>query len=178
MHLILGQAVFSPLKFKGVWVLLITPTNPLIEGKRTDLIFINGVCPMLPAIVSLSIAANERTMTEITEQELADARKIWGDALIAIAKAFEEEGIDAGERFANGALDTGYGFHLGPVLFKPTLASGEQTFRTTREGALAYFVGHTDEYPGDGGFGIKGWRSVVAETAASFVLMSPCGWAG
>ena len=33
--------------------------------------------------------------TEITEQELADARQIWGDALIAISKAFEEKGIDA-----------------------------------------------------------------------------------
>ena len=33
--------------------------------------------------------------TEITEQELADARQIWGNALIAISKAFEEKGIDA-----------------------------------------------------------------------------------
>ncbi len=117
-------------------------------------------------------------MTEITEQELAGARKIWGDALIAISRAFEEEGIDAARVVANGALDTAYGFHLGPVLFKPTLASGEQTFRTTREGALAYFVGHSEEYPGDGGFGIKGWRSVVAETAASFIQGDVAMWMG
>ena len=117
-------------------------------------------------------------MTEITEQELADARKIWGDALIAISKAFEEEGIDAARAVANGALDAAYGFHLGPVLFKPTLASGEQTFRTTRDGALAYCVGHSAEYPGDGGFGIKGWRSVVAETAASFIQGDVAMWMG
>ena len=117
-------------------------------------------------------------MTEITEQELAGARKIWGDALIAISRTFEEEGIDAARVVANGALDTAYCFHLGPVLFKPTLASGEQTFRTTREGALAYFVGHSEEYPGDGGFGIKGWRSVVAETAASFIQGDVAMWMG
>ena len=34
--------------------------------------------------------------TEITEQELVDARQIWGDALIAISKAFEEEGVRCG----------------------------------------------------------------------------------
>ena len=92
--------------------------------------------------------------TEITEQELVDARQIWGDALIAISKAFEEEGVNAARAVANGALDTAYGFELGPVLFKPTLASGEQTFRTTRDGALAYFVGHSDEYPGDSGLSL------------------------
>ena len=116
--------------------------------------------------------------TEITEQELVDARQIWGDALIAISKAFEEEGVNAARAVANGALDTAYGFELGPVLFKPTLASGEQTFRTTRDGALAYFVGHSDEYPGDSGFGIKGWRSVFSETAATFIQGDVAMWMG
>ena len=116
--------------------------------------------------------------TEITERELADARQTWGNALIAISKAFEEEGIDAARVVANGALDAAYGYELGQVLFKPTLASGEQTFRTTRDGALAYFVGHSDEYPSDGGFGIKGWRSVVSETAASFIQGDVAMWMG
>jgi hypothetical protein len=116
--------------------------------------------------------------TEITERELADARQTWGNALIAISKAFEEEGIDAARVVANGALDAAYGYELGQVLFKPTLASGDQTFRTTRDGALAYFVGHSDEYPGDGGFGIKGWRSVISETAASFIQGDVAMWMG
>jgi hypothetical protein len=116
--------------------------------------------------------------TEITERELADARQTWGNALIAISKAFEEEGIVAATVVANGALDAAYGYELGQVLFKPTLASGEQTFRTTRDGALAYFVGHSDEYPGDGGFGLKGWRSVVSETAASFIQGDVAMWMG
>ena len=116
--------------------------------------------------------------TEITEKELAEARQIWGDALVAISKAFEEEGVDAARVVANSALDAAYGFELGPVLFKPTLAGGEQTFRTTRDGALAYFVGHSDEYPGDSGFGIKGWRSVFSETAATFIQDDLAMWMG
>ena len=115
---------------------------------------------------------------EITEQELAAARESWGDALVAISKAFEEEGIDAARVAANRALDTAYGFDLGQVLFKPTMAGGEQTFRTTREGALAYFVGHSKEYPGDGGFGIKGWRSVVSKPAASCIQGDVAMWMG
>jgi hypothetical protein len=116
--------------------------------------------------------------TAITEQELADARKIWGDAVIAVSKAFEEGGIDAARDVANGALDAAYGYNLGPVLFKPTLASGEQTFRPTKDGALAYFVGHSDEFPLDGGFGIKGWREVVSDTSASFIEGDVAMWMG
>ena len=115
---------------------------------------------------------------EITEQELAEARRIWGDALVAVSKAFEEGGIDAAREVAGGALDAAYGYDLGPVLFKPTLASGEQTFRPTREGALAYFVGHDDSYPLDAGFGIKGWRKVESETAASFIQGDVAMWMG
>ena len=74
----------------------------------------------------------------ITEQELTEARKIWGDALVAVSMAFEEGGIDKAREVANGALDAAYGYNLGPVLFKPTLASGEKTFRPTKDGALSY----------------------------------------
>lgn len=116
--------------------------------------------------------------TTITEQDLARARKVWGDALIAISKAFEEGGIDAATQLANGALDAAYGYNLGPVLFKPTLASGEQTFRPTREGALSYFVGHNDTYPRDTGFAIKGWREVVSQTSASFIQGDVAMWMG
>ena len=114
----------------------------------------------------------------ITEQELAEARKIWGDALVAISEAYDDDGIEAATAVANAALDAAYGYDLGPVLFKPTMASGEQTFRPTRDGALAYFVGHSDEYPLDGGFGLKGWRKVESQTAASFVHGDVAMWMG
>ena len=34
-------------------------------------------------------------MSAITEQELTEARQIWGDALVAISTAFDEQGIEA-----------------------------------------------------------------------------------
>ncbi len=116
--------------------------------------------------------------TAITEQDLADARQIWGDALIAVSKAYEDGGIDAATEVANGALDAAYAYEMGPVLFKPTLASGEKTFRPTREGALSYFVGHNDKWPLDGGFGLKGWRKVVSESSASFIQGDVAMWMG
>ncbi|MEM7541163.1 MAG: phosphoribosyl-AMP cyclohydrolase [Pseudomonadota bacterium] len=114
----------------------------------------------------------------ITEQELTDARKIWGDALVAISTAYDENGIEAATELANGALDAAYGYNLGDVLFKPTLASGAQTFRPTREGALSYFVGHNDKYPLDGGFGLKSWRKVESESSASFIQGDVAMWMG
>jgi hypothetical protein len=114
----------------------------------------------------------------ITQDELLAARTAWGDALIAISMAYEAGGIDEARQVATGVLDAAYGYNLGPVLFKPTLSGGEQTFRTTKAGALSYFVGHDDAYPQDGGFGIKGWREVRSETAAEFIEGDVAMWMG
>lgn len=114
----------------------------------------------------------------ITQQDLANARKAWGDALVAISTAYDEQGIEAATQLANEALDEAYGYNLGPVLFKPTLASGEQTFRPTREGALSYFVAGNPAYPGDGGFALKGWRRVECETSAEFLNGDVGMWMG
>jgi hypothetical protein len=117
-------------------------------------------------------------MSTITDQELTEARSIWGDALIAISKAYEDSGIELARSVAEEAIDAAYGYDFGPVLFKPTMASGEQTFRPTKEGALSYFVGHDSGYPLDGGFGIKGWREVTSETSASFIQGDIAMWMG
>ena len=114
----------------------------------------------------------------ITQSEMEAARVAWGDALVAISKAYEVQGIDAARTLAEEVLDTAYGYNLGPVLFKPTLSGGRQTFRTTKTGALSYFVGHDDTYPDDSGFGIKGWRTVTSETAASFIEGDVGIWMG
>ena len=114
----------------------------------------------------------------ITETELEQARQAWGDALVSIAKAYEADGIDGARQTADAVLDAAYGYNMGPVLFKPTLASGEKTFRPTKEGALAYFVGHDENFPLDSGFGIKGWRECYSETAASFIEGDVAMWMG
>ncbi|MYH71781.1 MAG: phosphoribosyl-AMP cyclohydrolase [Acidimicrobiia bacterium] len=114
----------------------------------------------------------------IADSELTAARNAWGIGLVAIAQAYEAEGIDSARAVTSRVLDEVYGYNLGPVLFKPTMASGEQTFRPTKRGALSYFVGYDPEYPLDGGFGLKGWRDVQSETAASFVDGDVAMWMG
>lgn len=114
----------------------------------------------------------------ITIEELKAARAAWGQGLIEISKAYEADGIDAARQVAKNVLDAAYGYTLGAVLFKPTMASGDQTFRPTHQGALAYFVGHDDTFPLDAGFGIKGWRAMDSETAAEFIEGDVAMWMG
>ena len=114
----------------------------------------------------------------INENELADARVAWGNSMIAISKAYEKSGIDDATIVANEMLDQLYGFEFGPVLFKPTLSGGSQTFRSSKEGALSYFIGNNPKYPLDSGFGIKSWREVKSETSSTFVEENIAMWMG
>ncbi len=114
----------------------------------------------------------------ISEQDLNGALEAWGNSLVDIAVAYESDGIEGARAAAGRMLDEQYGFEMGPVLFKPTMASGDQTFRTTRKGALSYFVAHDADYPLDSGFGLKGWRHVETETASSFVEGDVAMWMG
>lgn len=114
----------------------------------------------------------------ITKEDIAAALAIWGDQKVAISRAFEAGGVDAARKAATAHLDTNYGYNLGPVLFKPTMASGEQTFRPTKAGALAYFCGHSAEYPLDAGFAIRGWRGMESVTSAEFIEGDIAMWMG
>jgi hypothetical protein len=97
---------------------------------------------------------------QITEPEVRAAEKAWGDALVTISRDYETGGIKKARATASAVLDAAYGYDLGPVLFKPTLTRAPQTFRLTKAGALAYFVGHDPAYPNDTGFALKHWRAV------------------
>ena len=116
--------------------------------------------------------------SNITDSDITKARKNWGDALVSISTTFEDQGVDATIEIAGNIIDSLYGYKFDTVMFKPTLASGERTFRPTRDGCLSYFVGHNSDYPDDNGFGIKGWRSVVSETSNSFVNEEVALWMG
>ncbi len=96
----------------------------------------------------------------ITETEVIAAQKAWGDALVAISNTYASDGQKAAATLASKVLDEAYGYNLGPVLFKPTLTEAPQTFRTTKAGALAYFVGGDSDFPNDAGFALKGWTKV------------------
>lgn len=114
----------------------------------------------------------------ITSDDLAKARDAWGNGKIAISKAFEEQGIEQARQVASTHLDAIYGYDHGPVMFKPTMASGDQTFRPTKAGALAYFCGHSDEFPLDAGFAIRGWRSMESVTSVEFIEGNVATWMG
>ena len=112
----------------------------------------------------------------INEQAILDAQKAWGEGIVKIGQVFLEQGDYRAA--AEDHINAFYNYPEGPVLFKPTMASGEQTFRTTREGALSYFVGHNPDFPQDHGFGLRGWREVTSETAASFMDGQVAMWMG
>ena len=114
----------------------------------------------------------------IKETDLTDVIVQWGNELIAISASYEEKGIEQATIKASEMLDRLYGFEFGPVLFKPTLSGGGQTFRTTKQGALSYFVGHDPLYPMDTGFGIKFWREVKSETSAIMTEENVAMWMG
>ena len=114
----------------------------------------------------------------ITETDLAKARIAWGDGLIAISRAFDAGGIDATKAIAGSLLDSLYGFEFGPILFKPTLSGGAQTFRTDRTGTLSYFIGHNPDFPQDTGFGLKSWSDVSSDTASFFIEGDLALWMG
>ena len=85
--------------------------------------------------------------TAITEAEVNQLQKGWCDAVLAISNAYQNGGYDAAKAKASAVIDTAYAYKFGPVAFKPTYAIGDRTFRTTRDGALAYFVGPDPTIP-------------------------------
>lgn len=90
----------------------------------------------------------------ITEADIRNAQKMWGDAVVRIGAS----GAKAPE-VAEAAAKAAYAFELGPILFKPTLAA-EQPFRPDLVGTLSYFVSGNPDYPEDSGFAIKPWTKV------------------
>ncbi|MGK7925220.1 MAG: hypothetical protein AB4290_08230 [Spirulina sp.] len=96
----------------------------------------------------------------ITEAEVNEAQKVWGDGIVAIGQAYSNRGDYQG--LAAEHVDTLYGYDEGTVLFKPTKAATEQ-FRLTEEEAVSYFVGGiVDE---DSGFALQPWSAVRFENA-------------
>jgi len=105
----------------------------------------------------------------ISEQEVLAAQQGWCKALVDISTTYEESGQEAAKALAEKVIDAAYGYQMGAVLFKPTLTVNPQTFRTTREGALSYFVGGGASFPQDSGFALKGWKKCEIDNAGVFV---------
>ncbi len=104
----------------------------------------------------------------ISKDQVLAAQEAWGAALIQISQDFAQGGIDKARTTAERILQEAYAFEHGPVLFKPTLASGETTFRLSHYDALAYFVGGSPNFP-DSGFALKGWQDFAFENASVLI---------
>lgn len=105
----------------------------------------------------------------ITEAEVVAAQQGWCKALVDISTTGAKSGQPAAKALAEKVIDGAYGYQMGAVLFKPTLTTNPQTFRTTRAGALAYFVGGDPAFPKDTGFALKGWTKCDVDNAAVFI---------
>ena len=89
----------------------------------------------------------------ISIKEVQEAQKGWCQALIKISKIHSKSGLSKSKPLASEIIDAAYGYNLGPVAFKPTWANGKTSFRSTRKGAISYFVGDDPAY-NDKGFAI------------------------
>ena len=94
--------------------------------------------------------------------DVYSAQKAWGEGIVAIASAHANQEDYVG--IASNHINTLYGYQMGPVLFKPTLAAIDQ-FRPTFDTALSYFVASNNACPEDKGFAIKGWTNVRFENS-------------
>lgn len=98
----------------------------------------------------------------VTQADVNKAQRAWGDGIVAIAAAHTSGGDYVA--LAQRHVETLYGYSMGDVLFKPTLAAVEQ-FRPSFDQALSYFVGANGACSEDKGFAIKGWTNVRFENA-------------
>jgi hypothetical protein len=99
--------------------------------------------------------ANRSKDAPITEDDVNAAQKAWCDALVTIGQVYGEGGNY--RTVASRLIDELYDYKDGTVFFKPTLAFGANAFRSTKDGALSYFIGGNPTFPEDAGFALKRW---------------------
>src|SRR6516225_9577724 len=103
--------------------------------------------------------------SSITEDMVDAAQQAWCDGLVHIG-AVDAEGGDA-RAAASALVEALYDYAEGTVFFKPTLAFGKNTFRSTKQGAIPYFVGGDPDFPEDTGFALKRWARVWYDNNAT-----------
>lgn len=100
------------------------------------------------------------TFMKITKEQVVKAQQEWGRYVIKIGSL--KENRPECEKLTEELISRLYGYDLGIVLFKPTLAS-EKQFRGTAQGARSYMIGGDESFPEDGGFALKPWTEVRFE---------------
>lgn len=113
----------------------------------------------------LTAMAGTPPTAPITEAEVNAAQQAWCDGLVEISKTHKAGGDY--KAVAARVIDDLYDYDKGKVFFKPTLATGKNTFRPTRDGALSYFIGGNKNFPEDSGFALKDWTKVRYDNNAA-----------
>lgn len=111
----------------------------------------------LTAVVWAALApavARPPQKASITPADVEAAQDRWCKGLLEIGESYRRGG-ETYKEVANRFIDDLYDYREGAVFFKPTYAFGEHTFRTTKEGALSYFI--KGIVPTDEGFALKHW---------------------
>ncbi|WP_404360582.1 hypothetical protein [Methylotuvimicrobium sp. KM1] len=150
--------------FLGMIILLASCTTPEKKEALTEASKTNTEVQKVINELGL-VYVEEGTHSIITYDEVNAAQQAWCDALVKIGK-LKEDGGDY-KTYAEKLLSDAYNYDFGKVFFKPTLAFGDQTFRNTRKGALAYFVGGDPDYPNDKGFALKPWVKARYDNAGN-----------
>lgn len=133
----------------------------------TKTLCISALALVISAASAQAVANEPKVLSSnISKEEIIAAQKAWGDAIVKISSTYNEKGIKKAKKLAVGVINDTYAYEMGPVLFKPTLAPLPVNIRTTKEGALSYFVGHNDSFPTDKGFALKGWTKVESTITA------------
>lgn len=132
-----------------------------------------SACVLVLAPVAMAVcwmvlqaaAADAPQPGAITEAEVNRAQQAWCDGLVTIGKVHKDGGDY--KAAASRIIDDLYDYRDGKVFFKPTLAFGKNSFRSTKEGALSYFVGGNKDFPDDTGFALKQWVKVRYDNNAA-----------
>jgi hypothetical protein len=109
--------------------------------------------------------ASGMATSAISEEMVNAAQQAWCDGLVHIGMVASKGGDVRAA--ASELVDALYDYDEGTVFFKPTMAFGKNTFRSTREGAISYFVGGDPAFPEDAGFALKRWVKVWYDNNAA-----------
>lgn len=110
------------------------------------------------------------TMIEITRSDVLAAQNAWCKYLLQISNDFREFGIEKASQTASQFVDEIYDYKNNSVLFKPTFAKNPHSFRTTKDGAISYFIGHNENYPEDQGFALNNWINIEIENQDIIII--------
>lgn len=114
----------------------------------------------LTLALASTLLATSAYASDITTEEVEAAQDAWGNGIVEIGKAEDPK------QAAMDHIDKFYGFEMGSVLFKPTLASEDQ-FRGTKQEALSYFIGQ--DLKEDKGFALAPYTKVRWENEGIIV---------